>query len=82
MHFIPYPLSLILYAMFGDDILVRTLLLPPRLPRRWLARERLDRLLSSVVEYPVTVVSASAGSDTIPQFSRVLAESCALRGTR
>lgn len=47
--------------MFGDDILVRTLLLPPRLPRRWLARERLDRLLSSVVEYPLTVVKASAG---------------------
>ncbi len=47
--------------MYGDDILIRSLLLPPRLPRRWLARDRLDNLLSSVVEYPLTVVSASAG---------------------
>src|SRR4051812_1427565 len=47
--------------MFGDDIVVRTLLLPPRPPRRWLARNRLDSLLSTVVEYPLTVVSASAG---------------------
>lgn len=47
--------------MFGDDILVRTLLVPPRLPRRWLARDRLDRLLSGIVEYPLTIVTASAG---------------------
>src|SRR6476620_7562225 len=47
--------------MFGDDILVRTLLLPPRSPRRWLPRKRLAQLLSRVVEYPLTVVSASAG---------------------
>ena len=47
--------------MFGDDILVTTLLLPPRMPRRWLPRDRLDRLLSTIVEYPLTIVSASAG---------------------
>ncbi|MFN8568075.1 MAG: hypothetical protein U0Z44_11280 [Kouleothrix sp.] len=47
--------------MFGDDIVVYTRLMPPRLPRRWLRRPRLDRLLSNAVEYPVTVVSASAG---------------------
>src|SRR5829696_5815576 len=46
---------------FGDDILVRTRLLAPRLPRRWLARERLDRALSAIIEYPLTVVRASAG---------------------
>jgi LuxR family transcriptional regulator, maltose regulon positive regulatory protein len=46
---------------FGDDILVRTRLLAPRLPRRWLARERLHRTLSAVVEYPLTIVQASAG---------------------
>ncbi|MBK9712705.1 MAG: transcriptional regulator [Kouleothrix sp.] len=47
--------------MFGDDIVVYTRLIPPRLPRRWLRRSRLDRLLANAVEYPVTVVSASAG---------------------
>src|SRR3954452_20893358 len=47
--------------MFGDDILVRTLLLPPRPPRRRLDRERLDDLLSRVGESRLTVVSASAG---------------------
>src|SRR5438045_1166338 len=46
---------------FGDHIVVRTRLIPPRLPRRWLHRSRLDRLLASAVEYPMTVVSASAG---------------------
>jgi LuxR family transcriptional regulator, maltose regulon positive regulatory protein len=45
----------------SDDIVVHTRLLPPRLPRRWLHRTRLDRLLASAVEYPVTLVSASAG---------------------
>jgi len=48
-------------AMFGDDIVVETRLIPPRLPRRWLRRPRLDRLLAEAAEYPVTVVSASAG---------------------
>ncbi|HEU5103453.1 MAG TPA: BTAD domain-containing putative transcriptional regulator [Roseiflexaceae bacterium] len=47
--------------MFGDDIVVETRLTPPRLPRRWLRRPRLDRLLANAAEYPVTVVSASAG---------------------
>src|SRR6266508_3958010 len=47
--------------MFGDDIVVFTRLIPPRLPRRWLRRPRLDRLLAGAVEYPVAVVSASAG---------------------
>ena len=47
--------------MYGDDILVRTLLRPPRLPRRRLARDRLDHLLSNILEYPLTVVAASAG---------------------
>src|SRR6266545_3766069 len=47
--------------MFGDDIVVFTRLIPPRLPRRWLRRPRLDRLLAGAVEYPVAVVNASAG---------------------
>jgi DNA-binding SARP family transcriptional activator len=47
--------------MFGDDLVVHTRFLPPRLPRRWLPRSRLDRLLATAAEYPVTVVSASAG---------------------
>src|SRR6266545_1096095 len=47
--------------MFGDDIVVHTRLIPPRLPRRWLRRPRLDRLLAGAADYPVTVVSASAG---------------------
>lgn len=47
--------------MFGDDIVVYTRLMPPRLPRRWLRRPRLDRLLANAVEYPVALVSASAG---------------------
>ena len=47
--------------MDSDSIVVRTRLIPPRLPRRWLRRPRLDRLLAAAVEYPVTVVSASAG---------------------
>src|SRR5689334_7995670 len=44
-----------------SDSVVRTRLISPRLPRRWLRRPRLDRLLAAAVEYPVTVVSASAG---------------------
>lgn len=47
--------------MFGDDIIVRTRLMPPRLPRRWLRRARLDRLLAVAVDYSLTLVSASAG---------------------
>jgi LuxR family maltose regulon positive regulatory protein len=47
--------------MFGDEIVVHTRLIPPRLPRRWLRRPRIDRLLGSAAEYPLTVVSASAG---------------------
>src|SRR5215207_3626731 len=47
--------------MDSDSIVVRTRLMPPRMPRRWLPRPRLDRLLAAAVEYPVTVVSASAG---------------------
>jgi DNA-binding SARP family transcriptional activator len=47
--------------MFGDDIVVETRLTPPRLPRRWLLRSRLDRLLANAADYPVSVVSASAG---------------------
>ena len=38
-------------AMFGDDLVVHTRFLPPRL----------DRWLATAAEYPVTVVSASAG---------------------
>jgi DNA-binding SARP family transcriptional activator len=47
--------------MFGDDIVVRTRLIPPRPPRRWLRRSRLDSLLAGAAEYPLTIVSASAG---------------------
>jgi len=47
--------------MFGDDLVVRTRFLPPRLPHRWLPRARLDRFLAAAAEYPMTVVSASAG---------------------
>src|SRR4051812_31149122 len=47
--------------MFGDDIVVETRLSPPRLPRHWLHRPRLDQLLSGAAEYPLTIVSASAG---------------------
>src|SRR5689334_5093564 len=47
--------------MFGDDIVVRTRLIPPRPPRRWLRRPQLDSLLASAAEYPLTIVSASAG---------------------
>lgn len=47
--------------MFGDAIVVYTRLMPPRMPRRWLRRPRLDRLLGGAVEYPVALVCASAG---------------------
>jgi DNA-binding SARP family transcriptional activator len=47
--------------MFGDDIVVETRLNPPRLPRHWLRRPRLDQLLAGAAEYPLTIVSASAG---------------------
>ena len=47
--------------MFGDEIVVYTRLMPPRLPRRWLRRPRLDRLLADAVEYPVSLMRASAG---------------------
>src|SRR6266487_2134403 len=48
-------------SMSVDDIVVRTRLIAPRLPHGWLRRPRLDQLLAGAVEYPVTVVSASAG---------------------
>ncbi|HEX5691363.1 MAG TPA: transcriptional regulator, partial [Roseiflexaceae bacterium] len=47
--------------MFGEDIVVRTRLIPPRPPRRWLRRSRLDSLLAGAAEHPLTIVSASAG---------------------
>lgn len=47
--------------MFGDDLVIRTLLTPPRLPRNWLRRPRLDQLLATMAEFPLTIVSASAG---------------------
>lgn len=47
--------------MFGDDIVVRTRLTPPRLPRRWLRRPRLDQLLSESADHPLTIVCAGAG---------------------
>ncbi len=47
--------------MFGDDIVVETRLIPPRLPRHWLRRPRLEQLLAGAAEYPLTIVSASAG---------------------
>lgn len=48
-------------TMLNDDIVVRTRLIPPRLPRRWLRRPRLDRLLAAAAEHPLTIVCASAG---------------------
>lgn len=48
-------------AMFGDDVIVHTRLIPPRLPRRWLRRSRLDQLLAISAEHPLTLVRASAG---------------------
>jgi LuxR family transcriptional regulator, maltose regulon positive regulatory protein len=45
----------------GDASVVLTRLTPPRPPRAWLRRPRLDQLLARAVEYPVTVVSGSAG---------------------
>src|SRR5687767_2493226 len=47
--------------MFGDEIVVHTRLIPPRLPRRWLRRPRLDNMLAAAAEHPLTIVSASAG---------------------
>ena len=47
--------------MSGADLVVRTRLIPPRLPRRWLRRTRLDQQLAAAAEYPVTVICASAG---------------------
>ncbi len=47
--------------MFGDDIVVRARLMPPRLPRRSLRRPRLDQLIANAAEYPVTVIHSSAG---------------------
>jgi ATP/maltotriose-dependent transcriptional regulator MalT/DNA-binding SARP family transcriptional activator len=35
--------------------------MPPRPPRAWLRRPRLDQLLARAIEYPVTVMNASAG---------------------
>jgi DNA-binding SARP family transcriptional activator len=47
--------------MAGDPAIVQTRLIPPRLPRRWLRRPRLDQLLAAAAEHPLTVVHASAG---------------------
>ncbi|HEX6288223.1 MAG TPA: hypothetical protein VFZ66_03490, partial [Herpetosiphonaceae bacterium] len=47
--------------MFGEDVVVRTRLMPPRLPRRWLRRPRLELLLADAAEYPLTIVRASVG---------------------
>lgn len=47
--------------MFGDDIVVHTRLLPPRLPRHWLHRSRLDQRLALAAEHRLTTVTASPG---------------------
>src|SRR3712207_3495956 len=59
--------------VFGEDLIVRTRLLPPTLPRRWLRRSRIDDLLAEVAEHAVTVVYASAGygkSSTLAAFAQ------------
>ncbi len=47
--------------MSGDTTIVHTRLIPPRIPRRWLRRPRLDQLLAAAAEHPLTIVHASAG---------------------
>jgi ATP/maltotriose-dependent transcriptional regulator MalT len=43
------------------EIVVHSRLIPPRLPRRWLRRSRLDQLLAAVADHPLALVVASAG---------------------
>lgn len=47
--------------MFGEDLILRTKLIPPRLKPQILPRPRLSRLLSRWRDYPLTLVKADAG---------------------
>ncbi|MEM4381731.1 MAG: BTAD domain-containing putative transcriptional regulator [Candidatus Caldarchaeum sp.] len=47
--------------MFGEDLIIRTKLLPPRLKSRILPRPRLNQLLSRWTDYPLIIVKADAG---------------------
>lgn len=50
--------------MFGQDLVVRTKLVPPRAPARGahlLARAELNRCLSQIIDHPLTVIKAPAG---------------------
>jgi DNA-binding SARP family transcriptional activator len=46
---------------FGDALVIHTRLTPPRVPRRWLRRARLDQHLAEAADHALTVVHASAG---------------------
>lgn len=47
--------------MVGDRQVVHTRLIPPRVPRRWLRRARLDQRLAEAADHALTVVYASPG---------------------
>jgi len=46
---------------FGDDLVVRTRFIPPRLPPQFLYRRRLDALLSGLTQYRLVLLRAEAG---------------------
>ncbi|MFN4218009.1 MAG: BTAD domain-containing putative transcriptional regulator [Candidatus Bipolaricaulia bacterium] len=57
--------------MFGEDLIIRTKLIPPRLKPQILSRPRLTQLLNRCTDYPLTIVKADAGygkSTTLASF--------------
>jgi ATP/maltotriose-dependent transcriptional regulator MalT/DNA-binding SARP family transcriptional activator len=59
--------------MRRDTIVLRTKLLPPPLPRQTLVRARVDKLLRSAFDHPLTIVQASTGygkSTALAQLTR------------
>ncbi len=60
---------------FGENLIVRTKLIRPRLKPRFLARPRITQLLNQACHYPLTIVKADPGYGKSSALAAFLAES-------
>lgn len=60
---------------FGDALVVRTRLIPPRLRPQLISRPRLDQLLGRLTDYPLTLLKAEAGYGKTTAIASYLARS-------
>lgn len=63
--------------MFGDDLIIRTRLIPPRKRRHLLKRPRLTTRLAESLQYPLTIVQAAAGYGKSTAISSFVEETAA-----